>query len=135
MERKAKSSTFFTQVDIKFPISLCHQKMKKPSNIFHKIRLFLLSTVAEEKITVSYTLEPAKLYICLCCRMWNRQFRFELFFCLAFRAEVLFEFLLPVHLDRFLWRQLPRSLAGDWWCSCGRLLHSLCVHGMTIRLF
>ena len=49
MERKAKSSTFFTQVDIKFPISLCHQKMKKPSNIFHKIRLFLLSTVAEEK--------------------------------------------------------------------------------------
>ena len=69
MERKAKSRTFFTQVDIKFPISLCHQKMKKPSNIFHKIRLFLLSTVAEEKITVSYTLEPAKLYICLCCRM------------------------------------------------------------------
>lgn len=98
MERKAKSSTFFTQVDIKFPISLCHQKMKKPSNIFHKIRLFLLSTVAEEKITVSYTLEPAKLYICLCCRMWNRQFRFELFFGLAFRAEVLFEFYF-----RYIW--------------------------------
>lgn len=45
--------------------------MKKPSNIFHNIRLFLPSTVAEEKITVSYTLELAKLFICLCCRLWN----------------------------------------------------------------
>lgn len=52
--------------------------MKEPSNIFHKIRLFLLSTVADEKITVSYTLELAKLYICLCCRMWNFNYFFAL---------------------------------------------------------
>lgn len=98
-------------------------------------------------IIFPFSSKKSKRYISSRCHVWNRQYRLNIasqnwlidpiwFSCLEFRAEVLCEInFTSGQLGRFLWRQVTHKSRGRLMMLVWPVLHSLCVHAMTIRLF